>query len=573
MSIIQFKEANCKNCYRCIRNCPVKSISFRNEQARIDEQDCVLCGHCFVVCPQNAKNINTMRQKVEGFLKSGKKTYVSLAPSYAASFDGASFSEISAALKKLGFAGVEETAIGAEHVTADFTAMLENEDLTNMITTCCPTVVLMVERHYPELLKYLAPVVSPMLAHGKMLKETYGQDIRTVFVGPCISKLYEAQDPDNEGAIDAALTFDEIMEWFSDEGIELGAEDPDAREIHDTVNRLYPIPGGIIKTIPKEKRSSYRAMTVDGAERCMETLEAMKNKQIQGFLVEMSACAGSCVNGPGLQEHKVPYMVAVDEVEKRADTPSPTLMPETEPLRIDLYKKYHDRSHAHAQPTEEQIAAVFQKMGKNSPEKILNCGACGYDTCREKAIAVIRGKADIHMCIPYMREKAESISNVVLDNAPDAIILLDDNFCLVEYNQEAGRMFGLNEVNYIGKPISMIVDCDDMDKVLDTGEDIVDHKIVYHDLGLTVLQTTVYVKENGLFILLIKDVTHAEEEKIKYIAMREETVEVAQGVIDKQMRVAQEIASLLGETTAETKMALTNLKKYIREEKENERIY
>ena len=212
-------------------------------------------------------------------------------------------------------------------------------------------------------------------------------------------------------------------------------------------------------------------------------------------------------------------------------------------------------------------------MGKNSPEKILNCGACGYDTCREKAEAVVRGKADIHMCIPYMREKAESISNVVLDNAPDAIILIDNNFCLVEYNAKAGQMFGLNRVNYVGKPISMIVDCDDMDRVMETGEDVYDHKITYHDLGITVLQTTVRVPDHELFILLVKDVTHAQEEKVRYMAMREETVEVAQAVINKQMRVAQEIASLLGETTAETKVALTNLKRYLHEEDNDESVY
>lgn len=573
MSIIQFKEANCKNCYRCIRHCPVKSISFRNEQARIDEKDCVLCGHCFVVCPQNAKSINSERDLVKSFIDSGDKVCISLAPSYAASFDGASFAQVSAALKKLGFSDVEETAIGAEHVSNSFARLMREDQPENMITTCCPTVVLMVERHYPELLPYLAPVTSPMLAHGKMMKEAYGDDIRTVFIGPCISKLAEAQEESSGGNIDAVLTFDEVMDWLQEESIGFDAEDHEAREIQDTVNRLYPVPGGIIDTISPEDREGYHCLTIDGADRCMETLEAMKNKELSGFMVEMSACAGSCVNGPGLQEHKLPFLVARQHVVMRAETPSETEAPATESIRADLTKMYVDRSHKMHEPTDEQIQQVFLKMGKNAPEKILDCGACGYDTCREKAVAVIRGKADIHMCIPYMREKAESISNVVLDNTPEAVILMDDNFCLVEYNQKAGEMFGLNKVNYRGKPISMIVDCDDMDKVLETGEDIVDHKIVYHDLGLTVLQTTVRVPDQGLFILLMRDVTHAEEEKTKYIAMRQETMDVAQGVINKQMRVAQEIASLLGETTAQTKMALTRLKTYLNEEDEDARVY
>lgn len=573
MSIIQFKEANCKNCYKCIRHCPVKSISFRNEQARIDEKDCVLCGNCFVVCPQNAKSIHSNRAKVQAFLDTGQKVYVSLAPSYAASFNGADFSQVSAALKKLGVTDVEETAVGAEHVSADFAQLLEDDRPTNMITTCCPTVVLMVERHYPELLTSLAPVASPMLAHGRLMKETYGPDIRTVFIGPCVSKQAEAQDPANEGCIDAVMTFDEVMEWLEDENISLIERDPEAHELSATINRLYPVPGGIIDTIPEERRQEYHCMTIDGTERCVEIFEAMKNNEIEGFMVEMSACAGSCVNGPGLQDNKVPFMIARHNVVSRATAPSKQPPLPTEEAPIDLRKEYVDRSRKHREPTDEQIHQVFLKMGKNSPEKILNCGACGYETCREKAVAVIRGKADIHMCIPYMREKAESISNVVLDNTPDAVILMDDNFCLVEYNNRAGEMFGLNQVDYRGKPISMIIDCDDMDKVLETGKDVFDHKIVYHDFGITVLQSTVHVKEHGLFILLIKDVTHAEEERTKYLAMRQETVEVAQGVINKQMRVAQEIASLLGETTAETKMALTNLKKYLHGEDENERVY
>lgn len=573
MSIIEFKEANCKNCYRCIRACPVKSISFRSEQARIEEQDCVLCGRCYTECPQNAKRLNSNRIRAEAFINSGIPTYVSLAPSSAASFRGASFPQISAALKKLGFGVVEETAVGAEHVSEDFIRILEERNLPNMITTCCTTVVLMVERHYPELLPYLATVGSPMLVHGRLMKEVYGRDIRTVFIGPCISKMHEAQDPANDGTIDAVLTFDEVMDWLDEKGIELGEDDPEALEIRETVNRLYPIPGGILDTIPEDRRANYRCLTIDGADRCIETFEAMKNQKISGYMVEMSACSGSCVNGPGLQEHKVPFMVARANVIERALEPSGAESPPTEKAKVDLGKEYTDRSHMQPDPTEQQIQRIFQKMGKNSPEKILNCGACGYSTCRDKAIAVIRGKADIHMCIPYMREKAESISNVVLDNTPDAVILIDDNFCLVEYNSKAGQMFGLDKVNYIGKPISMIVDCEDIDKVFETGKNVFDHKITYHDLGITVLQTTVHVPDHGLFIVLVKDVTNAQEEKLKYLAMREQTVEVAQAVINKQMRVAQEIASLLGETTAETKVALTNLKRYLHEDEQNERLY
>ncbi len=571
-NIIQFKEANCKNCYKCIRSCEVKSIAFENEQARILEKECILCGHCFLVCPQNAKYINSSLDTVKGYIKNGERVYASVAPSYTSCFPGATFPKISAALKKLGFAGVEETAVGAGQVSANFARMTEEHKMKNIITTCCSTVVLLVEKYYPDLLPYLAPVASPMLSHGKMMKEVYGKRIKTVFIGPCISKIYEAGDITGEEAISAVLMFDELLHWMGEEQINLTAKDPEVREVEGTVNRLYPVPGGILQTIPKERRKGYKCIAIDGIDRCKEVLESLRHEEIENFVVEMSACPGSCLGGPGLHERKVPFMLAKDGVLKNAGTRGDGPKPLTEDVALPLGKKYIDRSEVEKQPTEEQIRHIFRKMGKNSEDKILNCGGCGYPTCRDKAIAVFRGKADIKMCLPFMREKAESISNVVMDNTPNAIILLDNDFNLMEYNTMAGEMFGLFKVNYVGKPISMIVDCDDMDVVKETGENVFDRKVHYQDFGITVKQSTIYVKENGIFMLLVKDITKEEQAAEKVNAMREETVEVAQEVINKQMRVAQEIASLLGETTAETKVALTNLKKYI-QESEDERIY
>ncbi|MEG0594326.1 MAG: [Fe-Fe] hydrogenase large subunit C-terminal domain-containing protein [Christensenella sp.] len=570
MSIIQFKEANCKNCYKCIRSCPVKSIAFKNEQAEITERECILCGHCFIACPQNAKYINSSIDRVKGFLKNGEDVRVSVAPSFASCYKDATFPKISAALKKLGFTGVEETSIGAEKVSEQFMKLMTEHKMRNIITTCCPTLVLLVEKYYPELIPYLAPVAAPMTAHGKLMKQEYGKNIKTVFIGPCISKMHEASESD--GAIDAVLLFDEVMQWLEEEKVDIEAEDVDVREMKATVNRLYPIPGGIIKTLDPKISANYKCVAVDGVDRCAQILDSLKSGELEGFFLEMNACVGSCLGGPGLKENDMPFLQIKDNTLQYARTRKAKDAPKTESAKLDIAAEYEDLSLHRRQPSDEEIARVFVRMGKTSEDKILNCGGCGYHTCRDKAIAVLQGKADIKMCLPFMREKAESISNVVMDNTPNAIVILDSDFNLMEYNNAAAELFNLNEKNYVGRPISMIIDCDDIDEVKKTGENILDRKVYYKDLDITVKQSTIFVSENSMYMLLVKDITDNEHQQRQINEMRTETVGVTQKVIEKQMRVAQEIASLLGETTAETKIALTSLKKYI-QESEDERIY
>ena len=205
MSIIQLKEANCKNCYKCIRHCDVKSITFHDDQAHILEDECVLCGKCTLICPQNAKQIESDVQKVCSMIDRGEKVYASVAPSFIAALpEGATFASLSSAMKRLGFAGIEETAIGATAVSEEYAALAEKGKMPNLITTCCPTVNLLVEKYFPDLLDQLAPVPSPAVAHARMLRQAHGDDIRVVFVGPCISKKNEVQQ---SGVIDAVLMY------------------------------------------------------------------------------------------------------------------------------------------------------------------------------------------------------------------------------------------------------------------------------------------------------------------------------------------------------------------------------
>ncbi len=564
MSIIKLKEANCKNCHKCIRGCPVKSISFTDEQAQIIDNECILCGHCTLVCPQNAKYIRSDLDRVRDWLARGEKIYVSLAPSYVSVFPDANIKKMSAALLKLGFTHVEETAIGAGHVSAQYAALMREHKMPNIITTACPTVVLLVEKYYPALVKYLAPVLSPMCAHAKMMREVYGKRIKVVFIGPCISKKYEVTDPANEGVVNAVLSFDELHEWFTDEKIDFSEENDDARGMKGVVNRYYPIPGGIIRTIQREDRSEYRAVAADGIDRCMDILQSLRDDGSEGYFLELNACAGGCVGGPCIKSFAKSVLGAREQVSAnvklRANDPAPL----TEGLDTAIRRHYFDLSPNEKQPTEEEIRAVLLKIDKPTPESELNCGACGYSTCREKAIAVCQGKADIKMCLPYMRERAESTSNLIIENTPNCIVVVDEDMNILSFNPIAREKFGLVENRCIGRPIEMYFDSPDFDRVRQTGENIISSKNTYPEYGITVEQHIFRIDGHQKnYVVIMQDISSEERRAQQLSEMRSETVEVAQRVIDKQMRVAQEIASLLGETTGETKVALTKLKKTI----------
>lgn len=557
MGIIQFKEANCKNCYKCIRNCDLKAIHFSGEQARILEDDCVLCGRCTIVCPQNAKQVASDLPLVKKYLREGAKVLVSLAPSYVSAFPDASFAAVSAALKKLGFTRVEETAIGATQVSAKYAGLMQEKKMKNIITTCCPTTVMLIEKYYPELLGCLAPVISPAMAHARILKEIFGNRSKVVFIGPCISKKQEAQSGTD---INAVLLFDELIAWLNEEGIEAGQPDAQPAEMSKTVSRLYPSPGGIIQTIPAEQRKNYKSIAVDGLDRCMETLDSIRDRGIEGYFIEMSACAGSCIMGPGLHTSKTPLLISRDRLlsnARKRTAAAPLLTEDVQPVLSAHYTGARVRDKL---PDEQTIQSILAQTGKYTQADMLNCGTCGYQTCRDKAIAVYQGKADIRMCLPYMREKAESLSGLVWENTPNAILLLDKEDAILELNKAAQSLFDLRGDTAAGMYIGALLESGDFEQLRKTGQPVYDVRRQTCD-GQHVVKLTVVPVPNGDRLVIIRDVTGEEAEHRENEHLRRETIETAQRVIDKQMRVAQEIASLLGETTGETKAALTNLKR------------
>ncbi|WP_094549643.1 [Fe-Fe] hydrogenase large subunit C-terminal domain-containing protein [Petroclostridium xylanilyticum] len=565
MGIIQFKEANCKNCYKCIRSCPVKAIAFKNEQAQIIEEECILCGQCLLACPQNAKSVRSDVEKVKKYIEKKEKVYVSLAPSFVSAFQVSDSRKIFSALKRLGFTHVEETAIGAAQVSKEYEKLIREEKMKNIITTACPTTVALIEKYYPELIDQMAPVVSPMIAHAKMMREVYGSRIKIVFIGPCISKKEECNDLQNDGIVNAIITFEELEKWMESEGVDFSVDEgEEPKGARNPMARLYPATGGIIRTLGKDERKIYKCVSVDGVDRCINILDSIKEGQISNYFIEMNACPGGCLGGPCIKSAKSGFLDAKDRLTEYVKKNMRDInFAVAEDVDVKLGKRFVDKSKDYKIPDEETIREILSKIGKFNKDKELNCGACGYPTCKEKAIAVYNGKAELHMCLPYMRERAESISNIIIQATPNAIIALNDNLYIQEFNQSAQQLFRLDKTDVQGKHIYDVLDCPDFERVKETTQNILNKKYYYERYDITVVQSILYIKEQQLIIAIMTDISKEEKQQQQMYKVRSETIDIAQKVIEKQMRVAQEIASLLGETTAETKIALTKLKKSI----------
>lgn len=563
MKIIGQQKANCKNCYKCIRTCPVKSIKFEESQAKIIDNDCVLCGKCITECPQNAKTVSSDLDKVKKFINDGERVLISIAPSYVGLFEMESPEQIATAFNKLGVYGVSETSEGAAFVTSEYYRLIHEERQRNIITTCCPVVNDMVEKYYPDVVDYLAPVVSPMIAHGLLLRQRYGNDVKIVFVGPCIAKKREINDIRHDTKIDAVLTFDDLVIWLEESQIDISScEKGEFINDDPKVAKLYPIPGGILKTVKTlGNDNDYNFISVDGIDNCKELFKALENGSLNRCFVEMSACVGGCVNGSAKGDRARNRFI--DDLKVRSlQKGDGSLFPEYKD-EVRLCKDMLSRQGNIDVPKEETIRMILRQIGKENQHQELNCGSCGYSSCREKAIAVYQGKADLTMCMPFMKERAESLSNYVLSETPNITIMVDKELNIIEFNEAAQKKFGLTRREALEKGLYELIDTADFEFVFDTKHSIYDKKVCYDEYDMVTQQSIIYIEHDNIVMGIFKDITKDEQSKENLYKLRVDTIGMAQKVINKQMVVAQEIASLLGETTAETKVTLTKLKDMI----------
>lgn len=557
MDCLTLKKSNCKNCYKCIRHCPVKSIRFSGNQAYIIGNECILCGHCFVVCPQDAKQIVDETEKARVLLQSGDPVIVSLAPSFVANYEGVGIDAMRDALKQLGFYDAEETAVGATIVKNAYEHMINEEARDVIISSCCHSINLLIQKYFPAQLPYLADVMSPMQAHCQDIKRRY-PDAKTVFIGPCVAKKDEAAY--YEGIVDAVLTFDELTRWFQAEHIELRRE-MDADE--NSKARFFPTTGGILKTM-KQDNPKYSYMAIDGVENCIAALRDIAEGKVHNCFIEMSACVGSCIGGPVMEKfHRSPVQdyMAISNFAGEKD------FPVEQPEEGALQKMFTAIERKTQMPTESEITDILRQMGKRTPADELNCGSCGYNTCREKAVAIYQGKAEASMCLPYLKDKAETFSDNIVRNTPNGIIVLNEKLEVQQINKVALKIMNLRSpADVLGEGVIRILDPGDFVEVLHSGRNIRDKRIYLAEYEKYVEETIVYDQEYRLLVCIMRDVTEEETVREQKESISRQTVEIADRVVDKQMRIVQEIASLLGETAAETKIALSKLKESISDE-------
>ncbi len=563
IEIIDFKATKCKHCYKCVRYCEVKAIQVKDERAVIMPDKCILCGHCLKICPQSAKTLKSDLDLVKGFIARGDRVVVSIAPAYMGLLKYKTIGQVRSALIRLGFEDVRETSEGAAFVTAEYARLLEEHAMENIITTCCPSVNDLVEIYYPDLVPYLAPVVSPMIAHGKLLKEELGRDVRVVFLGPCIAKKKESLDVRHQGFIDAVLNFNDINRWLDEENIVIeDCEDMPFTRFDPKVNRLYPVTNGVVSSVlaTEPEKDGYRKFYVHGVSNCIDLCKSMARGEIKGCFIEMNMCSGGCIKGPTVNDESISrFKVKLDMEEAIAREPASGKAMEPVWEKVSFRKRFVDRSPKDPMPTEEQIREILRMTNKTRPEDELNCGACGYPTCRDKAIAVFQHKAEVSMCIPFMHEKAESMANLVMETSPNIVLIVGEDMRILEYSDVGEKYFGKTRSEALQMYLYEFIDPADFQWVFETHQNIHGKRVNYPEYHLSTLQNIVYIEKENAVLATFIDITKEEEQAREDYEKNLETIDLAQKVIHKQMMVAQEIAGLLGETTAETKTTLTKL--------------
>ena len=560
MKLFNFTVTNCKNCNKCVRECPVKAIRFINNKAEIDDEKCIACGRCFVACPMHARNVENDVFNVEKAIEEGKNVVACVDSAYLGAFEEPD--KFVGALKKMGFSSVQEAAAGSEKITREYIKYL-NENIGKQkyfISSTCPAIYLFVEKYHPQLIQYLIPVDMPVMAIAKAVKEE-DKDAVVVYVGQCLSKKNEIK-PDDNTYLNYHITFDEVLKMLVKKGIDMKTTEGTTPDRAARISGVsYSIAGDMwrnIKTLSVEH--GYDIMRVDGMNSIKQLFSSMEKGTLSKCYVGVSACVESCINGPFMPKDAPDLFCRRQKIRNFAQHGWADKGKEFDWETIDVSRNFIEQSANRKLATPEEIEDILHKMGKKTRADEFDCGACGYGSCREKAQGVFEGMADIEMCWPRLREKAKRKGDTIFENARNIILMLDKDLNVMQINPVAERSFGIKDADIAGSSVSFLnIATDTFEEAMNNKKDILNKKMNLEEYGITVMCNTVYIEGDELFVSM-QDITAEERRKKELAELKHHSVEIAQNVIEKQMRVAQEIASLMGETTAETKVALNRLK-------------
>lgn len=564
-SIVFTNKAQCQDCNRCVRHCPVKAIKIENAQASVVPERCIHCGTCVRECPQHAKHFRNDIFKVKDMLEEGYPIIVSLAPSFAGTFKDNEWFKVPAILRELGFTLITETSMGAYFVAFETRKEYENSGNTRL-ATACPAVVSFIEKYHPDMIPYLSPVVSPMIAHAKYLREKYGNDfenMKIVFIGPCIAKKAEAERPEFAGLVDAVLTFQELHEWIAEEGMDISSfDDEDFDEPSPDLAKLFPLMGGLIKTANMNPDPhSYSVIDVTGPEEVNAVLDVAKSENDKHIIIEPLFCSQGCINGPAADDGEESVFTRRNRLLRYQKQQSAKSLENPQIAdSVSLKTTFaQDPKINRSKYSDEQIAEILAKTGESRLDKRLNCGACGYNSCLDKAIAVLDGMAEIEMCVPYVRHIAEAQRNKLFDTTPNGVLILDYNYNIVSMNPAFKKYFLCSE-SVVGKPVSYLMDPEPFVRLVAQKEKQISEQIVKHDTYNLVCRQIIYKLEEekqiiGIFVNITKNIA----DKTQLEDLKTQTVKQAQELLNHQIDMAEKFAKLLGESAAQGEVLVDNL--------------
>jgi iron only hydrogenase large subunit-like protein len=565
---IYTEKTECQDCYKCVRNCPVKAINVKDHSASVDQTKCITCGQCVNVCPNNAKRVRNDIKIMQTLLSENEIVIASLAPSVISEFKHLSIAKIIGFLKYLGFHGVSETALGAEEVSRQVAEYIAKSDQQVMISSACPVVVHYIQQYLPQYVSNITPFYSPILTHCMMLKKIYGPKAKIVFFGPCIAKKNEADQ--NPELLDLVLTFNDLRALIEENKIQFSSLIPSQDDVfipqRSYEGSLYPVDGGMISGIKLYRDlAQTHFLSKSGLDSVKAALEGLndfnpENREEKIFL-EFLACPGGCINGPLTHiktntVNKQIYVEKYSRIREKNDIQNQGF--NSSNAEVEIHTVYPLLEDKIPQFSEKEIKKALEVSGKYHLKDELNCGGCGYDTCRNFAIALLQNRAEPAMCVSYMRKLALNKANALITAMPAGVAIIDENLLILECNYRFIKLICPEVIQAFDGISSMKGLClrkaisfpTLFERVLHDDSQVIDTEIKHNN---SILKINIFsIEKNKILGAIVQDVTEPA-------VQRDQIVNKAQEVIKKTLNTAQKIAYLLGENAAESEIILSDI--------------